>query len=426
VEFTVEKEKLNYIIDIVIPKLAVDKEMDDIAKSIQPRVDLKGFRKGNVPLNVVKSQFSNVIKAEATTKLLYAGISEALRENNIRNAGNPILLEEYRPTKKRQHVGWFGLDGTLKFKVSVDAPPEVELTNYTDREIETSFIEYESWLSAELFKSQTAFGEKNQVDRAAAIGDEVVIGFTGRIDGEEFEGGTIDDYILVLGQDTFLPEFEAAFIGQEQMEDFKTNMTFPTSYAQPELAGKEVEFDCILKEVYELKVHPLNDDLAMMLSYGTLEDMMSSLKESWVDEFQKPLRMQVFNGLMDILLEENPFDVPENWVNQEMGLTASRMGLEPKQIADNEAIMNSVRELAERSVKISYLVDMVYEREEAIHITAEEIEGVAADEGARIGKSGMEYLDELRKANKYDAFVSFQEQQKAVDFLVENSKLKEK
>lgn len=425
-QFSVTKEENDYLVDITIPKGIVEKEMDSIAKAIQPQAQLKGFRKGNVPLDVIKGQYKNAIKGEASTRLLYDAISKALRENNIKNAGNPVLLEEYRPTKTRPFVGLFGLDGTLKFKVKVEAPPEVDVKDYKNVEVEINTSNYDSWIKAELVKNQMLFGEKTQVNRKSKVGDEIVADFSGTLDGNTFDGGTFNDYIFTLGQGGFIPGFEDGFIDREPGEQFTVRVTFPTDYLQQSLAGKEVDFACTLKEVHEVVPHPLNDDLALMLSYGSVDEMMQSLKDSWEQEFEKPVKSETFNAIMNKVIDANPFNVPENWVNQEIQMTMARMGLKAHQIEGNEGLEKSLREISERSVRISYLLDRIYEKEPDIHLTVEEIQSIADGEGGQVGKTGMEYLDELRRAGRYETYIAFQEQQKAIKFLLDNAVVTEK
>lgn len=423
-DFSVTKENENYILDIKIPKSAVDKEMNDIAQAIQPQANVKGYRKGNVPLSVIKGTYRSVIKAEASTRLLYNSVSEVLREEKIRNAGNPVLFEDYRPSKTKQHVGLFGLDGSLKFKVSVELPPEITLGRYKDIEVELDSSSYEEWVKKELHKQQVILGDKEEVNRACKEGDELVIDFSGKLDGEKFEGGSSEDYVFTLGEGGFIPGFEEQFIGKTPNTEFSFPITFPKEYLEPKLAGKEVVFDCVLKEVYEVTPHPLNEDLAMMLLYESLDEMMEQYKETWENEFSKPMRAQIFNKIMDVIIEENPFKVPDNWIEQEIKLTMARIGATAEQLKGNENLFESIKSVSERSVRISFLLDKIYEAEDSIHLSADEIEAIANKEATEHGISGLEYLDALRKNGQYETFVAYQEQQKVIDFLIENAKEK--
>lgn len=423
-DFSVTKENDNYVLDIKIPKSAVNKEINEIAKAIQPQANIKGYRKGNVPLDVVKGTYRSVIKAEASTRLLYNSVSEVLREEKIRNAGNPVLFEEYRPSNTKQHVGLFGLDGSLKFKVSVELPPEVTLKRYKGIEIEGNSANYEEWIKKELYKQQVVLGDKKEVTRASKKGDELVIDFSGKLNNEKFEGGSHADYVFTLGEGGFVPGFEEQFTGKEPNTEFSFPLTFPEEYPEPKLAGKEVVFDCALKEVHEVTPHPLNEDLAMMLSYESVDDMMDQYKEMWEDEFSKPMRAEIFNKIMDVIIEENPFKVPDNWVEQEIKLTMARMGATTEQLKGNDALFESVKTVSERSVRISFLSDKIYEMEDSIHLSADDIESIANRESAEHGISGLEYLDALRKNGQYETFVAFQEQQRVIDFLIENAKEK--
>jgi len=425
-EFTVAREEDIYIFDVKVPKGKVDKEFTELALSIQPRANLKGFRKGKVPLEVIKSQYNKAIKAEISTKLVTSCVAEILEKEKIKNGGTPILLEEFRPTKVRQHVGHFGLDGTLKFKVSVEAPPEIDIKDYIGLDIDIDVAsDFDSWVKTEVFKQQMAFGDKVNVKRKCKPGDEVVADFIGSMDGVAFEGGTEDDYMFVIGSGDFVPGFEEGFVGRMPGDEFITKVTFPIDYPQKYLAGKGVEFACILKEVWELTPHPLDNTLASMLSYDSVEDMMDRYKEMWETEFEKPLRAKLFNEIMDKLILAHPFKIPNGWLEQETQLTMARMGIKPEDITDKNDILNSLKDISERSVRTSFILDKIYEAEKDIHVTAEEIEIAANKEATQHGKTGMEYLAILKKQNQYDAYISYQEQQKTIDFLIDSSNIKE-
>jgi FKBP-type peptidyl-prolyl cis-trans isomerase (trigger factor) len=151
--------------------------------------------------------------------------------------------------------------------------------------------------------------------------------------------------------------------------------------------------------------------------------MMTGYEEMWKNEFEKPLKSQLFNSIMDKIIEDNPFHVPESWVTQEMDLTLKRIGME--QIPTDPTMLESIRNISERSVRIAFLLDKVYEKEQDIHLTSDELEKLAENEGAPHNMSGLEWLDQMRQRGQYEAYVAYQEQQKTIAFLIESAEVED-
>lgn len=412
-------------IDIRIPKSTLDSRIDEVAKSFQPRVNVKGFRKGKVPLNVVKGQFSQEIMAEATTRLVYEGTSEALKERDLKNVSNPVLLEEFRPTKTKGYTGKVHLDGSFSFSVTVELPPEIDVQDYKGVEIEVDAKDFDGWFKKKIKEQQMLYGEKKLADRPAREGDELVIDFEGfHADGTPMEGGGEEGYRLLIGEGNFLRDFEYAFVDKSPGEDFDVDVQFPEDYPQEELAGQIITFKCKLNEIHELVPHPLDDELAMLMSYENVDAMMEAHKQIWEEQWAEPIRAQLFSAIMEKLLEAHEFEVPQAWVDAEVQNTLHRLSLEG---ADQQPAIDSIREISERTVKIAYVLDKIYEKEEDIHFEVDEFKAVADKEAKKHGlASGSELIEHAQKTNQYEGFVTFHEQQKTIDFLIENAVIKEK
>jgi len=416
-DISVNKENNLYVFDITVPKGVVDREMDALAQQMQPKVRIKGFREGKAPLNVIRIQYADVLKGDVSTKLLYAGVEEAMREHKIKNAANPVLTEEFRPTERKKHVGRMNLDGSLTFKVTVEAPPEVDIVDYTGVEVDVDLKSFEDWAKQEIHKQQMVFGEKVVVERAAQQSDEVNVYFKGVVDGEQFVEE--DDFSFAIGEKMFVDGFEESFVGRSAGDEFDIKITFPDNYGDPKLNGKDVLFSTKIHEVLEARPHPFDDVLAQMLSHESADAMWENYRTMWETEFEKPLQAQIFNAIMDKVIVKNPFDVPEAWIVKEMSLTAQRLGL--KEFPTDPTMIESIRAMSERGVRVSFLLDKVYEKETGIHISADEIEAAATKDGAQHGLSGLEWLDAIRKQGQYEPYIAFQEQQKAVQFLIDSA-----
>lgn len=420
-----EAEENTVKVDIKIPKSEVDQVINEVATQFQPRVKVKGYREGKVPLNIVKMQFSREVLGEATTRLVYKGTGEALKDKKLRNVSNPVLTEEFRPTKEKQYVGKLHLDGSLSFSVTVDLPPDIDVTDYIGVEIEVDAKDFESWFKKQLKQQQMLYGEKKLVERPAKVGDELVVDFEGFLEGDKpMEGGKEEGYRLLIGEENFLKDFEDSFIGRSPGEKFEVDVKFPEHYPQEELAGEIVKFKCELHEVCEMVPHELNDDLAMMLAYESVDAMTEAYKEMWEQQFAEPMRAQIFGAIMDQLLAQHEFDVPQAWIDNETNNTIKRLSL---QNLDQEPAIDSIKQMSERTVKIAYLLDKIYEKEEDIHLGVDEFKQIAEDEAKRQGiKDGATLIEKIKSSGQYEAFVTYHEQQKTLNFLIENAVIKEK
>lgn len=413
---SVRKEGEQIFLDITVPKGVVDREVEALAKQIQPKVTLKGYRQGQAPLHLVKSQYMDAIKGDVTSRLLHSYVGDALRDNEIKNATNPTLLPEYRSSEKKKFLGKMNLDGSVRFEVSVEAAPEIDVTGYTGIPVPSSAQNFDGWVKQEIYKQQVIFGEKESVDRPAESGDEINISFEGLVGTNQFADE--DDFTFTIGEGMFIDGFEDAFIGRKAGESFEIEAQFPDDYGDQMLDGQLALFKATLHEVIATKPHPVNDEFAALLSYDSEEELWKSYREMWEKEFEGPARNQVFNAVMDAIIEANPFKVPQGWIQNEMQLTLQRVNM--KEMPTDPQMIQSLMEISERSVRIAFLLDCIYAKEKSIHLSADEIETLAEGDAKQYGLSVADFLDKVRQSNQYEAYISRHEQQKTIDFLLDN------
>lgn len=417
-------------ISIIVGKNEVEAEFNKFADEIKTKVKLDGFRPGTAPLNVIRQRFAKEIKAEVSSRLVHRETEAAIKEKNLKAVGNPSLKEDYRATKQRQWLGDFKLDGTFVFEVSTDLEPEIEITNYKGFEIELDIPNPDAWVEGRLKEIQMQYSEKEPVVREAREGDEVTVFFTATDEtgpiNDEFGGwrtfvlGSAN--IFVAGQATG-KIFDEQVIGKTPGSRFSFTVE---CFAEdsPDRVAKKIVIDGTLQTAIELKVCPLNDELAQKAFYDNFEHMMSELRAKAKEEFEKPRKAKMIDAIMTRILEEHPFLVPPSWIENEMRVIALRFGL--KEMPSDPEQLNGLREIAHRSVQQSFVLDKIYQKEESLKFTGEEIEAVLATEAAKVGKTGAELLAHLKNSGRYEGFVSYMEQQKTVDFLIANSNIKQK
>ncbi len=157
----------------------------------------------------------------------------------------------------------------------------------------------------------------------------------------------------------------------------------------------------------------------MLNGHVSLEDMRQQNREIWEKEFAQPLRAQFFNSIMDSVLSKNPFTPPSSWIDKEIELTIRR--LNASGLRGNNSAMSALRTLSERTVKIAYILDRIYEKEVDLHISPADFMNLANEEGTKSGLSGVDFIQKLKDENHYEGFVVLHEQGRVIDFLINNA-----
>jgi trigger factor len=408
-------------IKISLPKTDVDKEIDAAVQSIRSKVDIPGFRKGHAPLNRIKDFYKKHVWATAGEQLVYQGTASALKEKKLKNVSNPVLEEGFRATGGRTHLGNFNLDGTFNFAITVELPPEIDVKEYTGVKVnrpsaETSF---DNWFKTKVNEQRRLHGNKISVNRSVIPGDEVVADFSSSIDGQPLDNGSASDFHISVGSRAMPEAFESSFIGKNIADNFDVEVAFPDNFDNELFKGKKCQFNCTVKEVFDIVLHDLNDEFAVTQGHQSLEDMKKTHREMWEQEFAEPMRAQLFNAIMEKVLQNNPFAAPQAWIDKETNLTINRLNAHG--LRGNGQAMNAVRTLAERTVKIAYILDKIYEKETSIQLSPDDFMAAAAKEGEQMGLSAADVIQRLKDAGQYEGFVVLQEQERVVDFLVKNA-----
>ena len=281
---------------ISVPAERFEKEFVSRLTKLSKQVKMSGFRPGKVPLKVVEKQYGQQITSEVTGDLIQATYIEALGQEGLRPAGGPKIEPK---TLNR------GED--LQYTAEFEIYPEMDNLEIKGKKIErpVSQIQDEDIdRTVESLRKQRA--EWEAVDRKAEDGDQVVIDFTGKLDGEPFPGGSSTDYSLVLGSGSFIAGFEEGLKGLASGAETTLNLKFPESYHSEQLAGKDVEFDVTIKEVREAKLPEVNEEFVKSLgiSSGTVEEFRKEVRanlERERDDRQRSLvRSQVLDALYDV------------------------------------------------------------------------------------------------------------------------------
>jgi trigger factor len=366
---TVEKiNQANALIKIELDNSIIDAQKTKVAKRFSKQVKVDGFRKGKVPVAIVKKMYGKEIEKEAIDELIKDEYQEALKELGIKQediVGEPIFTKFDKGEEKTEIEIKLSLKPEVIIEGYEDLIPEVELPKISDEEVETKIAEYAKEAS------EPVKVNKDTVEK----GDIAVIDFIGYIDGKEMENGEANDYPLEIGSNTFIPGFEDQVIGMKVGEEKEIQVTFPDEYQAKEIAGKEATFKVTLKEIRAKEVPEINDDLAKKLLQKD-DATVETLKEEIKKELLMTKKTEAFTPkkeeLVEKLLEAINFDLPDSVVEKEAELVinekASRM--KPEEIQDltsNQEKLEEFREEAKKEaakkVKLTFIVDELAKKE---------------------------------------------------------------
>ena len=296
-------------IDLSISVETIEAQVQARLKHLARTVKMPGFRPGKVPLKMVEQTHGGQARSEALGAAIEQAFGEKIQEEKLRVAGQPrIEPKEGSP------------EGAMEFTAVFEVYPEVTIGEMGDKQIERPTLEVSD---AEVDKTIDVLRKQrttyDAVEREAKADDRVTVDFTGRKDGEVFQGGEATDFPFVIGAGSMLKEFEEAAIGMKAGDTKKFNMTFPEDYHAKELAGQEVEFEIIIKEVGEAKLPEIDEEFAKSLGVesGDVAKMREEVKANLEREVSRRIKARVKEQAMDALLEANPIDVPQALVGRE-------------------------------------------------------------------------------------------------------------
>ena len=335
---------------VSVPVEEYDSKFKSKINNIKGQAKLDGFRKGKVPNDVLEQRYGPSIHADVVNELIQKSYPEALKENNIRPASAPeVALESEDPKKP------------ISYSATFEIFPEIspKLSSWTKYENISISIEDED-IDLAIKDIVKRYGEWEDVSRKSQKDDQVIIDFTGMINGEEFEGNSSVDFKLVLGSNSMIPGFEDSIIGKEPSE-FKIISKFPDDYFKKDLAGVEAEFNINLKTVQELKPAKVDEELFSKLDMEVKDE--DEFKEEISNRMKKEVETQekdlTKESMYETLLKTNSFSVPKVTVKEQADLMRKdalmRIGHSEENAGDDLFPVDSFMENAEKRVKLDLL-----------------------------------------------------------------------
>lgn len=362
--------KRGYTITVTAAEL--DAKVQEKLVEAQPEVEMKGFRKGKVPMAMLRKQFGPRIMGEAMQDAIDSAMKDHFEACGDRPAMQPdVKMKDGEEWKEGQDVV---VEMTYE---SLPEIPEIDASKVTlDRLIVKAEDSAVDEALTNLAESAQNFEDRKKGSKAKD-GDQVVIDFKGSVDGDFFEGGTGEDYPLVLGSNSFIPGFEAQLVGAKAGDEVKVDVSFPEEYGAAHLAGKAAVFECTVKAVKEPKPAELNDELAKKYGAEDLAALKGQIAERLEVEYQGAARAVMKRSLLDQLDGLVKFDLPPSLVEAEAGQIGHQLWHEenPEVHDHNHGSVEPTDEhkkLAERRVRLGLLLAEIGRKAE-ITVTDQEM-----------------------------------------------------
>jgi trigger factor len=411
-------------IDVAVDADVLATRLDRAAKALAGEMKMPGFRKGKVPPQLVIQRVGReAVLEEALRGSLPEWYEQALLESGVTPVGDPKL-----------DVGDLPAEGEeLRFSIEVGVRPKAELGDYRGLEVGRAELEVpDEAVQSELDRLREGFASLSPVERAAAPGDSLLIDFEGTIDGEPFEGSQSKDFLIELGSEGLLPEFDAALAGVSAGEEREVEVTFPEDHRPEELAGKTAKFDVTVKEVREKDLPDLDDEFAAEASeFDTLDELRDNIRGRISEAFERRAEAEFREAAVEAAAAEAKIDIPrdlvharahEMWDRIERQLAAR--GIDPQAYAqmqgkDRHDLINDAEGDAEKALRREAVLEAVADAE-GIEPTEEDLlEALGPGEGKNDPKR---LLDRLREAGRDGVLRDEVRMRKAVDVIADSAK----
>lgn len=351
---------------------AREKAVERLAKEVK----LEGFRKGKAPRELAEKVLDkNLVSQETIDLAVRTTVPAAF--NQVEKA--PLVIPRVNVTK-------YVPEESAEYTAEADILPEIKLGDYKNLKVRKQEVKVAAKDIDEIVENiRKAYAEKKVMKKKAELGDEVIIDFVGKKDGEPFKGGTAKDYHLELGSHSFIPGFEEGIVGHESGDKFNLPLTFPKDYHEKSLAGQKTVFEVLVKQVNVLELPKLDADFAKKCGpFKNMDELRADIEKNLKAQNEHRVNEKFKDDLVEALVKASKVSAPEILIEDQLRLVradlernAAAAGqkledyLKANHVTEDEFEKDS-REVAEKRVKAS-LVLQILAREAKVEVTDDEV-----------------------------------------------------
>ena len=419
-------EGLKRAYNILLTANQLEESVQEKLIEAQPTFEMKGFRKGKVPMSLLKKQFGQQLMGEVMQKSIDNAMKEHFDNTGDRPAQQPAM-------EMKDGDSWKQGDD-VEVSISYERLPDIPEVDFKKIKLKRMVVEVDEKAIKEglenLAKNAQNFEDRKKGSKSKD-GDQVNINFLGKIDGEDFEGGTGEDYPLVLGSNSFIPGFEEQLVGKKTEEKVEVKVSFPEDYNSKNLAGKKAIFDCVINAVKQPKPAIIDDEMAKQFGSEDLKSLKKQLKERLGAEYVAAARQLTKRELMDALDKMIKFELPDSLVEAESSQIAHQLWHDENPDVeghDHPEIETSdeAKKLGERRVRLGLLLAELGRKNE-LTISDQEMQQAVFEEARKYPGQEKEFFEFVKKNEEVQQQLRaplFED--KVVDFVFELSTISEK
>ena len=431
-----EVDSCNKKIKFVIPYSNYKKEVDKYYQKLGREVKVPGFRKGKVPASLLEKQFGPDVKKEVLSNLISNELNKAIAEKDLRAIGQPHLLEVNAE------------EGTdISVSASVEVLPSIDIKDYSSIEMEMKIPRI---TDGEVDQTIEAFRQRKAktveiIDRSVQEKDLIKIDFTSMLGDKPFEGGAVKDQIIQVGGGQLIEGLDKGMIGMEIGDNRDIKVQVPQDYHNKEIAGKEVDFNIILKGIQVQELPKLNDEFARELDnekkYENLKDMKAKIRIELEDYERKEALKATKKKFAERLTEQNPVDLPEGLIKEQVKFMSDQANKKQEKEAKHDhghdhdhhhdeevtpELISKYKEPAVKALQEELILDQL-SRNLELEVTPEELEQELQNMAQLLGAGGnlQQMKKEWEKNGVLARLHSRMKRDKTLNSSLEKVKLKE-
>ncbi len=418
-----DEKKCVKVIDVVVDKERIEESRKKIFKEIKENAQLEGFRKGNVPDELINMHFKDKIKEEIIKDVVPATYSEIMKELNLKIVTDPLLNEiKYNDV------------GEIVYKIKVEVNPEFEPAEYKRIKIKEKKIKEitEKDIQRELNRIRQYRGKLvESKNEKVENGNYAIVDMAAFIDGKAIAELTTNNFTINPGSNSILKEIEEGITGMKIGEEKEIALKFPEDYFNKNFAGKEAVFKIKLKQIKEMELPEANDEFAKTLGeYKSIDDLKNKIKEELNKNAEADIKNHKIEQVIDYLLSNNKFEVPDGLIEQEITYLTNRYlnnlmqeGLTLEKIGETmENIRKSFEKQAEENVRLIYILLKIAEKEK-IEVTDEDIENEIRKIAADIKQEADTIIRQTKQKGNWETFRMRLLEDKVINYLLSVSEI---
>ena len=358
---TIENKKgLNKDLKVFVDKKTMNSYLDEKYEEIKGNVNLKGFRPGKVPREILKRQFGKAVFNEVLDKVIKDTSTKALEENKIKPAGQPKL-----------DLKTYGEDKDLEYVISVTELPKVEVKaldniKFDQYEVKIDEAETEKRIK-EIAKNQPNFKDSPDGTKAKEK-DLVIFDYTATVDGKSFKGGEGKNTQLTLGKDLFLKGFDKQLVGIKKGDQKIVEAVLPENFPEKEFVNKKAKFDCKVINVKNPEDIKIDDNFAKNLGAKDLKDLKSLISRQINDEYKNSLDRLSKNQIIKEIEKFKVSEIPQNLIEEEIKVLSQGMSEE-----DIKKSRKNFEEVAKKRIKVGLILNE-FGSQNQIKVTEQELQ----------------------------------------------------